>query len=534
MQFSGSILLFETLARQAAHVAVSGLWQGLGLTLALALCLKCVPRITASHRFVLWLTGFVAVAALPIVPLGLSSPGSVAFGTPPAASHAWLQLDSRWTFLLAAVWTVVSFVRVADLALHTLRLRRLWLSATPVDVSAVPAKGRRRFQICSTQFLDRPSVIGFFAPRVLIPDWLLPRLSPRELEQIVLHESTHLLRRDDWTNLFQKLCLVLFPLNPALWVIDRWLEKEREMACDEAVIRTTQAPRAYAACLASLAERGLAHRAEALSLGAWQRRTELAQRVQSILHRKQTLPPAAARLLLSTLGCGLLVASFELARCPQLVAFTTPTPANLASASSAQLGDAVYPNNPRRNGFPSGVFAEQAKAVMPEPPVPRPAANRAHSAKTLAVGELRAASSEPGALSSPAPYAVNAKARVPSGSAEAEQFIVLTTWEQVETSTRSPQAVADYDLTASSHSVNANPAAQNSLPRVAAKQSDPNSETDDPAAVPVTGRITVTRLVFRVLSPSSDPNAKGAANPNAKSAQPTFIPFDEGWFVIQL
>ncbi len=52
----------------------------------------------------------------------------------------------------------------------------------------------------------------------------------------------------------------LFPLNPALAWMERRLCREREMACDEGVVRSTQAPRAYAACLASLAERRLERR----------------------------------------------------------------------------------------------------------------------------------------------------------------------------------------------------------------------------------------------------------------------------------
>ncbi|MEI4861539.1 M56 family metallopeptidase, partial [Klebsiella pneumoniae] len=81
----------------------------------------------------------------------------------------------------------------------------------------------------------------------LIPDWLFARMTAGELEQIVMHEAEHLRRRDDWTNLLQKLCLVLFPLNPALVWMERRLCREREMACDEGVIRMTRAPRAYAA-----------------------------------------------------------------------------------------------------------------------------------------------------------------------------------------------------------------------------------------------------------------------------------------------
>ena len=52
-------------------------------------------------------------------------------------------------------------------------------------------------EIWATSDLDRPCVIGFFRPRILIPAWLLNRLTPAELEQVVLHESEHLRRRDD-------------------------------------------------------------------------------------------------------------------------------------------------------------------------------------------------------------------------------------------------------------------------------------------------------------------------------------------------
>src|SRR5581483_1851572 len=158
-----------------------------------------------------------------------------------------------------------------------------------------------------------PSVIGFFKPRILIPDWLFERLTAGELEQIILHEAEHLRRRDDWTNLLQKLCLVIFPLNPAMFWIERRLCREREMACDEAVVRVTRAPRAYAACLTSLAEHGLERRAEALSLGAWHRRPELVHRVHSILRGKGGLGPVSARVLLGAVSCALIFGSVELA-----------------------------------------------------------------------------------------------------------------------------------------------------------------------------------------------------------------------------
>jgi len=80
-----------------------------------------------------------------------------------------------------------------------------------------------------------------------------------------------------------------------------------------------------------------------LSLGAWQRRSELVQRVHSILRRNNLMHPVAARVLLAAIGCSLLAVTVELARCPQLVAFVAPAhaTANPNIDASAQLGDTV-------------------------------------------------------------------------------------------------------------------------------------------------------------------------------------------------
>ncbi len=91
--------------------------------------------------------------------------------------------------------------------------------------------GSRRAELCVSDEVDRPTVIGFFAPKILIPTWLVEKLTATELEQIVLHEAGHLGRADDWMNLLQKIALVVFPLNPALAWVERRLCFERELAC---------------------------------------------------------------------------------------------------------------------------------------------------------------------------------------------------------------------------------------------------------------------------------------------------------------
>jgi beta-lactamase regulating signal transducer with metallopeptidase domain len=514
---------FRSFALIAAPAAIDALWQGAAVAAGLAVCLRLLPRIAAAHRFATWAAAFAALAGLEVLPFlphfaTASSAGAALAGTAP---HPWLQLDARWSVAIAALWAALAAIRSIDLLLHSIRLRRLWKSAQPIDAGREAAlatlQGRGRAQVCTTRELDRPSVIGFFAPRILIPDWLYARLTPGELEQVVLHETEHLRRRDDWTNLLQKLCLVLFPLHPALAWIERRLCREREMACDEGVVRITQAPRSYAACLASLAERRLQRRREALSLGAFERRPELVHRVHSILLRKRALHPLGARALLGMLGCGLLFGAVELARCPQMVAFV---PAQRLVAQAAQpvaLRDAAF-----RGAMPA-FRATNVEALVPassRQPEIFPALQPRGATSEKARRSLETTSVN---LAYVQPKQRLLKAEAPDSATDASRqpqaWAVLATW-QVQSSTPEAGEAADYDGKAQSNG-----------------QAQEHGKPSQLAS-----RITVTRLILRVYpaGPAAAAPASNSPASNASSmkkpafASPAVLPFGNGWLVIQL
>ena len=327
--------LWAGLAQAATGSLISAVWQGVLLAGVAALGLKLLPKTPAAVRFAIWFAVFVVVCALPVVELW---PHTVSAGS--AGGHgAWLTLDPRWSLAIAAVWATVSLLRAGTLMVAAFRVRALWKRAEPVrfDNAVSPMLGRGA-RICVSDEVDRPSVIGFFSPKILIPRWLLEKLTPAELQQIVLHEAGHLGRADDWMNLLQKLALVVFPLNPALVWVERRLCFERELACDEHVLKATNAPKAYATCLAALAEHRISRRALALSLGALGRESELGKRVGWILRRGERMRPVHARLVLGTAMLALVVGAVELGRCPQLVAFsgTHTQPQDLAFAPPTQ------------------------------------------------------------------------------------------------------------------------------------------------------------------------------------------------------
>jgi len=295
------------------------------------------------------------------------------------------------------------------------------------------------------------------------------------------------------------------------------------MACDEAVVRITQAPRAYAACLAGLAARGLAYRKEALSLGAWQRRSELVQRVHRILSNRRGLSPVTARVLLGAFGCSLLAGTIELARCPKLVAFVPATQASDRAPAGfgpkdggADVGDAVYPTDPARARLTAGARMVQTRAEIPSASVVKPTAGRARW-KGGVEGELRAASSEPGAT----PHlsrAIAAHKRVPSSAEAAQQLIVFTAFEQIETTTtQSRKPIADYETQPANDASTAPKAIDEAAPAKSDAQ-----PADSRSSSGTERRTTVTQLILRITPSSS------------KSTHPAAIPFGDGWFVIQL
>jgi len=413
----------EGLSRMVAGSVVSGLWQGLVLAACVWICLRLVPKTTAAIRFTVWTAVFAVLALLPVVHAYAMRAGGGVSG-----HSAAVQVDVRWSFAIAALWLMVSLMRGVRLAIGAAQLHTIWKRATPVEVgsewrSALVAAGRRAVMLCTSADVDRPSVIGFFSPRILIPREMFEGLSGVELEQIVLHEMGHLRRGDDWVNLLQKISLVLVPLNPALLWIERRLCLERELACDDAVLRLTKAPKAYATCLTSLAEQRLGRRAAALSLGAWEKQSELAQRVHSILRRGEGMGRVQARVVMSVLVLGLVGGAAELSRCPQIVSFSGGTGPSHAEAQSFASAGADY----------QAVAFHSSTALVPKAGMAHETLLKASMPMSSAGQPLLKRSDLASRRHRSVPAAALIRAKQNRGMEQARQmqrWVVLTSWEE--------------------------------------------------------------------------------------------------------
>jgi beta-lactamase regulating signal transducer with metallopeptidase domain len=316
---------------------------------------------------------FLLLVSLQFVPY-LAARISTASSGHPAPIH----LNLLWSFVVAGAWLLLSVTRGMQLISSAVRLHGLAARAIPVDagpdlrallhIRAAGSTAVRAAELCASNEVHRPSVLGFFRPRILVPPALLERLTPEELQQVVLHEMEHLRRADDWTNLLQKLALVLFPLNPALFWVERRLCAERELACDDSVLSFSCGRKAYALCLTRLAEYSVLRRSLSLALGAWERQSELVRRVHRILRRPgKSLSARQTAIFTGSLTLAGLLCAVALARSPQLVSFTSQAPLPVPPSAQAEL--LPHPNFQATNPENLGARAQLVKAVMPQRPL---------------------------------------------------------------------------------------------------------------------------------------------------------------------
>jgi beta-lactamase regulating signal transducer with metallopeptidase domain len=323
-----------------AATVLNALWQDALLVVAIWLVLHAWPRINAATRYAVWIVTLLAAIVVPLVT-------TLAFSTarPPAAaptvtqsvsqtspshavvvpqrrheperrtsgsSGAMVSLPMRLRVTLPlpvalavfAAWVLLTGYAVIGLLIGLARLERLKRDALPLPVEyrdsmpqwSAANKGRRPVRLCVSDAIDVPVAVGLFDAMILIPQSLLERLSPAEVEQISLHELAHLRRADDWSNCLQRLIVAALGWNPAAIFIGQQLELEREVACDDWVLASVGAVRPYAMCLTKMAETAAWPHYPIPAPGVFTTRKQISLRIERLL--------ATGRDIATTLAIG--------------------------------------------------------------------------------------------------------------------------------------------------------------------------------------------------------------------------------------
>ncbi|HEY1938883.1 MAG TPA: M56 family metallopeptidase [Candidatus Angelobacter sp.] len=341
---------FYGMAAAGAERLVYSMIAGTLLAAAVWFLLQLFPKKDSRTSFAVWFSTLVATAVLPL--FGLYTAANVVVN----ASHSVFTVSASWARYIFLVWAAIASAGLARVAYATFQVRKLRKQASPLDMQTLPPELQaliaefqrlRPVSVLVSGRLEVPTAIGFGKPAIILPAWLLESTPAEELKYIVLHELAHLRRRDDWTNLAQKLVKALLFFLPSIWWIERRLLLDREMACDDAVLAHSGTPLGYAECLARVAERSFMRRQLALAQAAVGRMRQLTTRVAVILdpnrpqHTRFWKP--AVPVVMVVAGLCALPASLT----PALVSFADDAASpQILSAQSHRPIDAALPHSP--------------------------------------------------------------------------------------------------------------------------------------------------------------------------------------------
>lgn len=260
------------------------------------------------------------------------------------------RLAIRAFFLAWLAAAAVSLVRIASGVRGALALKergepfRVPLSGR-VAARLAAASGRR-FDLLESDEVPTPVTIGFVRPAVLVPPELAGELPAGDLERVLVHETAHLRRRDDWTRLAERIAVALVPFHPGLRLAARRLDLEREAACDE--VAAGAEPAEFAGALVRLAALRNGLPLPQSALGAAPRPSDLRRRIEMLLDPERR--PASASSRAVAFGGAALVAV--------LLAFGFAVP--VVAVSDGEVEDLFAPL-PQRS-------LRLARAVEPPPP----------------------------------------------------------------------------------------------------------------------------------------------------------------------
>lgn len=341
-------------------------WQVAVLVVVIATLQRIFGRwMSPGARYAMWMLVAVRLA-IPLLP---ASPSSVynLLSAPSAAPSAIQETDGRWTVTVSvespeqgrvtqssaprpaaaaispwrwrqtttAVWLAVAGALGMRMLVQMRRIRRIVAGASEASVGAIllecqqGLRLRRNVRVLESRAVLSPAVFGLWQASILLPDGLTRQLTPEQLRLVILHELVHIRRLDHWTHRALLMLQVIHWFNPAVYFAFSRCQLEREVACDEAVLRHTGARQSevYGQTLLDLSAR-IPHGAALTHVPA------MAEGRQQLRRRIQMIASGSTTYRRSALLAGMVIA---------VTAMAFVTRAQLPSPAGGETGNVVTP-----------------------------------------------------------------------------------------------------------------------------------------------------------------------------------------------
>ena len=205
----------------------------------------------------------------------------------PAASSTWSL--HHWLILAWGLGAAFFSIRL----LRGMRgLSRHLASCVPQSMNEyrrVGITGGRLPTLLAAPENESPALVGSLRPRLLIPRSLLEPGREATLRYAIHHELAHAQRRDPLVAWLFEVTTLLFWFHPAFWALRARWRRERELACDAAVIDQLGADQAqgYGLAMLDLLRSAVNPEPSALASAAVGRRQAMWERIAALAELKR-------------------------------------------------------------------------------------------------------------------------------------------------------------------------------------------------------------------------------------------------------
>ncbi|MDR1736565.1 MAG: M56 family metallopeptidase [Oscillospiraceae bacterium] len=234
-----AICLARLPLRKAPKVISYCLWAVAGFRLAFPFSIESVLSLIPFKAQPI--PTDIATAYAPRIESGIpfvnNAPGGLLPAAEPAASANPLQI---WAAVGAYVWLIGALALLGYGAASYILLKRKMRASVCAQANIYKAEN-----------IKSPFVLGIFRPKIYLPSGL----DAQECRYIILHEQTHIRRRDHIVKFFAYFILCLHWFNPLAWAAFWLMGADMEMSCDERVLKTMggEMKKEYSLSLLSLA-----------------------------------------------------------------------------------------------------------------------------------------------------------------------------------------------------------------------------------------------------------------------------------------
>jgi TonB family protein len=254
------------------------------ILLAAAYCAsRALRNRSAAVRHAVWTAALAAALALPFWPSFAPTWQPPVADLPVLAATTVVAAEARtaseaaplpW---LAILYAIGAAVAVARFAAGAWRVSSWIRRGSVANLPAGPG-----IRVVTSPAAPMPMAWGILRRTILLPTSALSWPEP-QLRAVLLHEATHHRRRDLLTQAIAQAACCVWWFHPLAWLALARQRQEREIACDDAVLRSGIRPHEYASSLVEVVRSVAGTRANWSGAPAMAEASGLETRVRAVL-----------------------------------------------------------------------------------------------------------------------------------------------------------------------------------------------------------------------------------------------------------